>query len=163
MTTPASAPLFPYTAADALTVAARRCYGSRLVSLAVFGSAARNAATPESDLDVFVVADELPTGRIRRVREFECVETEVENVLGGACPPLSPVIKARDEVLKGSPLLWDMTEDVLMLHDKEDFLRHVLDSTRQRLRRLGAHRVFRGNAWYWVLKEEFTPGEVFSI
>ncbi|MBD3243881.1 MAG: nucleotidyltransferase domain-containing protein [Chitinivibrionales bacterium] len=151
------------SAARVLKDAACRLYGPRLVSIALFGSAARGVATPESDLDVLVVADELPKGRMSRAREFERVETEVETALAAKCLPLSPVFKSREEVRRGSPLLWDMTEYVVLLYDKDDFLQHVLEATRERLRQLGARRVVRGNAWYWVLKEDFTPGEVFTI
>lgn len=42
-------------------------YGERLVSLAVFGSWARGAATPASDLDLLVVAEPLPPSRMKRV------------------------------------------------------------------------------------------------
>ncbi len=30
---------------------------------------------------------------------------------------------------------------------------------RARLRAQGAHRVFRGDSWYWVLKDPYVPGE----
>ena len=57
-----------------LLAAVRAVYGERLVSLAIFGSVARRIPNPESDLDILVLADRLPDGRMARVKEFEPVE-----------------------------------------------------------------------------------------
>jgi len=40
----------------------------------IFGSVARRTPNPESDLDILVLADRLPHGRMARVKEFEPVE-----------------------------------------------------------------------------------------
>ncbi|HWP57484.1 MAG TPA: hypothetical protein VNL14_06340, partial [Candidatus Acidoferrales bacterium] len=45
----------------------------------------------------------------------------------------------------------------LLLYDS------YLQRLRERLARLGARRVWRGNAWYWDLKPDFKPGDVFEI
>ena len=93
----------------------RRHYGGRLVSVALFGSVARGVATPESDLDVLVVAEDLVAGRLDRVEEFAAVESRVhERTQGAGRPELSPVIKTPQEVLLGSPLFWDMTRASLL-------------------------------------------------
>ncbi len=44
-------------------------YGPRLISLAVFGSAARGTARPDSDIDLLIVADPLPRGRMKRIAD----------------------------------------------------------------------------------------------
>jgi hypothetical protein len=38
-----------------------------------------------------------------------------------------------------------------------------LEKLRKRLTELGAKRVWRGNAWYWILKPDLRPGEVFEL
>jgi hypothetical protein len=139
-------------------------YGTRLVSLAIFGSIARGVATPESDIDLLVVANGLPNGRMSRVREF----ASMENGMLSRHPELSrcelsPIIKTPHEVALGSPLFWDMTEDVIILLDEGGFLAHSLQKVKERLVQLKARKVVRGDAWYWVYKGDYTPGEVFEI
>ncbi|MCX7820032.1 MAG: nucleotidyltransferase domain-containing protein [Kiritimatiellae bacterium] len=153
----------------ALTDACRRHYGDALVSLAVFGSWARNAATPYSDLDLLIVAEPLPEGRLARVRQFEPIEAELaplrRTVWGSAAPPLdiSPIFKTPAEVEEGSPLFLDMTRHVLLLHDRNGFFAGYLAALAQRLRELGAERrPFRGG-YYWIYKPDARPGEVIRL
>jgi len=42
----------------------KKHYGARLVSAVVFGSVGRGSPRPDSDVDVLVVAEPLPDGRI---------------------------------------------------------------------------------------------------
>ncbi len=144
------------------------CYGNRLVSLAIFGSAGRGTPHPDSDIDLLIVAEDLPQGRVRRVAAFQGVEAAMEQLLSdaraaGVAPELSPVIKTPAEVLQGSPLFLDMTEDARILYDRDGFLRSVLDRLRARLESLGARRIWRGNAWHWDLKPDFKPGDVIEL
>jgi len=153
---------------DVLLTACREEYGERLVSLAVFGSVGRGAAHPGSDLDFLLVADDLPRGRLRRMAQFSPVLADVEKWLAanwhdGRPPELSPILKAREEALAGSPLFLDMTEDARILFDRDGFLGGCLERLADRLRELGARRIVRGNAWWWDLKPDYKPGEVFSL
>jgi hypothetical protein len=143
-------------------------YGARLISLAVFGSVGRGTLRPDSDIDLLIVADDLPNGRLPRMAEFRSVEAELAGALAqaravGLTPELSPVIKTPHEVLQGSLLFLDMIDDARMLYDREDFLRGALARFKARLDRLGARRIWRGNAWLWDLKPDYKPGEVFEL
>jgi predicted nucleotidyltransferase len=144
--------------------ATQKEYVSRLVSLVIFGSLARGAATPESDIDMLIIAENLPLGRMNRVAVFDRIEEEVrEKNPENAHFEISPIFKTPEEVRRGSPLFWDMTDHVIILHDREEFFKNYLVDLKKRLDALGARRVVRGNAWYWILKDHFTPGEVFEI
>lgn len=140
-----------------LTQAVKEHYGPRLVSVAVFGSIARRTPGPTSDVDVLVVADPLPRGRISRVEDFEPVETSVagrvEELRGaGLDTRLSPVFRTPAEVQQyGGPIFLDMTEHVLLLHDPSGFLRDYLDRLRRQLAARGVRRVPYRGAWYWDL------------
>jgi predicted nucleotidyltransferase len=143
-------------------------YGERLVSLVVFGSVGRCTAGPGSDIDFLVVADPLPNGRTRRVRDFEPVEDALAPSLrraraAGVHTRLSPLFKTPDEVRAGSPLFLDMTEDARILFDRGSFFAARLEALRERLRVLGSRRVWKGGSWYWVLKPDLQPGEVFEL
>ena len=76
---------------------------------------------------------------------------------------MSPVFKTPAEIEHGSPLLFDMVEDARILTDRDGYLEAVLGRLRYRLRELGARRIWRGNAWFWDLKPDYKPGEIFEI
>ncbi len=143
-------------------------YGDRLVSVAVYGSVGRGTPRPDSDIDLLVISEGLPNGRIARMDDFRIVEKQIEAYLSTIRVPdlhieISPVIKSPDEVKKGSPLFLDMTEDARILHDRERFFENELSKLRDRLQQLGSKRIWKGSAWYWDLKPDFQPGETFSL
>jgi hypothetical protein len=114
------------------------------------------------------VADRLPQGRLARADDFVAVERVVEPQLTrahahGLHPTLSPVFKTPAEVLAGSPLFLDMLEDGRILHDRDGFLQQAFYDFAARLARLGARRIWRDTSWYWDLKPDHKPGEVFEI
>ena len=153
---------------DSVVAELKRHYGERLVACAVFGSVGRGTPRYDSDVDLLIVARDLPRGRFNRVEEFLPVEASLEPVLRAAAPEapaivLSPVFKKPEEVEAGSPLFLDMVEDARILYDCDGFLAGYLDRLRARLHELGARRVRLGNAWYWELKPDLKPGEVFTL
>src|SRR5881296_3289212 len=88
-------------------------YGPRLVSVAVFGSVGRGTQREDSDIDLLIVARDLPRGRTARVELMPVA--------------LSPVLKTPEEVEAGSPLFLDMVEDAQILHDEGGFLAAYLE------------------------------------
>jgi len=131
------------------------------VACAIFGSFARDTATCESDIDILIVADNLPQGRIKRIIEFETVE---ENLMRKHKDILfSPIIKTPQEVRMGSPLFWDMTEHIIILYDRNDFFKDFLQSVAERLKKNRARKITKGSAWYWILKEDYSPEEIFEL
>lgn len=153
---------------DRILIELKEHYGQRLVACAVFGSVGRGTPRHDSDIDLLIVARWLPRGRLNRVEEFLPVEARLEPDLKvdeprGVSIALSPVFKTPEEVDAGSPLFLDMVEDARILHDPEGFLGGYLERLRARLKALGARRIRRGNAWYWELKPDLKPGEVFAL
>ena len=151
-----------------LTERVRRHYGPRLVSLVVFGSIGRGTPRPDSDVDLLIVAENLPDGRMPRVDEFAPVEQALAATLAdgrrlGFFNECSPVFKTPDEVLAGSPLLLDMVEDARVMVDRDAFFQAAIDRLKERLARQGARRIWRGNAWLWDLKPDYQPGDVFEL
>jgi predicted nucleotidyltransferase len=138
------------------------------VSVVVFGSVGRCTPHQHSDLDVLVVVRDLPHGRFKRSAGFSPVEDALEPLIStlraeGIETRLSPVLETPEEAAAGSPLLLDLVDDARVLLDEGGFFGHLLDSLRARLRKLGARRVRLGSAWYWDLKPDFEPGEVFDL
>ncbi len=128
----------------------------------------RGVPGPESDVDCLLVVDPLPDGRIPRVTEFSAVEDTLAHRLDdlrtkGLFVELSPVFKTPGEVQRGSPLMLDMVDDALVLFDRDEFFARQMADLRERLEALGARRVWVGNTWYWDLKPDYQPGEIFDI
>ena len=143
-------------------------YGDRLISFVIFGSVGRRVMRPDSDIDFLLIVKGLPRGRLRRIDEFETVENEMKTHIEEACrdgvyAQLSPVFKTPAEVCSGSPLFLDMVDDAWIIHDREGFFRKELDLIRERLKRLGARRIWKGDAWYWDLKPNYKYGDEFEI
>jgi len=153
---------------DKLLAEVKSFYGDRLVSFVVFGSVARETYRFDSDIDLLIIAEDLPKGRMKRVAQFLTVEDRIETFLEslrkeGMNTYISSVFKTPEEAEMGSPLFLDMVEDASILFDRNGFFSKVLERLRNRLKELGAKRVWKGNAWYWVLKPDYKPGEVIEL
>lgn len=140
-------------------------YGRRLLSLAVFGSFARGTHKSNSDLDILILLDDGHAQSVsKRLQEFttielslldaedDCVKTDVEM-------DLSPVILSAREAEHFNPLYLDMTEDCLILIDRENFLQRILDSVREKKSRWGSQKISIANQWYWNIKPGLSWGE----
>ncbi len=143
-------------------------YASRLISVVVFGSVGRGTQRFDSDIDLLIVIEDLPRGRFARMREFEEIERKIEFVIkesesSGVYTELSPVLKTPEEVKRGSPLFLDMVYDSRILYDHNGFFAGFIGELKKRLETLGARRIKKGDAWYWDLKPDYRPGEIFEI
>lgn len=149
---------------DELSQACRNYYGERLISLAIFGSVGRQTQRADSDIDLLLVVEPLPDGRLARVREFDAIERQLDASLArasdaGVHTRLSPIFKTPAELEIGSPLLLDMIEDARLLFDRDDTLKRRLERLRRRLTELGARRIRKSGGYYWQLKPDFKPGD----
>lgn len=159
----------PYkTLVEKLIAALVRKYRDRLVSLIIFGSVAREEARKDSDIDVLLIIDLLPKGRLERQMEFIDVEKDIEGYLNdlfekGYSIDLAPIIRTPQEALRISPLYLDMVEDAIIAYDKDNFFKNILRTIRNRLRELGSKRVKMGKKRYWILKPDYSFGEVINI
>jgi len=156
------------TLAEAYTHALQETLGERLVSVALFGSVARGEAGPHSDIDLFVVLEEAPHGMTRRRALLEPARQAITSLLEplwdrGVYTDVVEIIRTRAEARRFHPVYLDMTEEAVLLYDKDGFLAGVLERLRRRLRELGARRKRLGHIRYWDLKPDFRPGEVIEL
>ncbi len=128
-------------------------YGDNLVSLVIFGSAARGTQSPESDLDFLLVVKGLSRGRGSRTRDFiEGVEEKMEDLLNalrrqGYPIELSPIIKTPEEVLQGGFIYLDMMESAEVLYDRDGFFKGFMENFRQKYPE--SKKVFFKGGYYW--------------
>ena len=152
----------------ALVSALQSTYGERLVAAALFGSVARGTMRPDSDVDVYLLADPLPESAFERMREFERAEAALAPVLAearrsGVHTLIVPVIKTPAEMRRGSFLHLDLTDQARILYDPQGVLRGYLDDLAARLKAMGAHRVYKGGGYYWVLKPDYKWGDRIEL
>ena len=144
-------------------------YGDSLVSLVFFGSVARGLFRPDSDIDLLIIAEKLPRGRVPRVLAFQQgVEAPFEEMFRGLRqegihPLLSPVIKTPEEVSLGSPLFLDMVADASISYDRGQFFKKYLEDLEARLKRMGARKVKFKGGYYWLLKPDYRPGDIIEL
>ncbi len=151
-----------------LVAACREVYGERLVSFAVFGSVSRGTMRLDSDIDILIVVDPLPNGRLRRMAEFAEVEARLGPRLAAAAAVgihtrLAPIFKTPAELDHGSPVLLDMTENVRIRFDPLATLARRLERLRGRLAELGSRKVQRDGGYYWLLKPDYKPGDTIKL
>lgn len=167
-------PLHPEIRAylDLLTTQCKEHYGEALRSLVLYGSVVRGTFRPTSDLDLLVVLRESALSWGKRISQFLHAildHPDVGKVAAGlkekALPwRVEPIILTESELAARPPLLLDLTEDAVILEDREDVFAQEIGGVRKRLEELGARRVWLpGDRWYWILTPEIRPGEVISI
>lgn len=139
-----------------------------LKSIVLYGSVARGEAGANSDIDLFVVAENLPERRHARNEISMQVEDLLEPRLAelrrnGRFIDFSPILATPVEAAKFSPLYLDMTEDAIILYDRDGFFGSILDRVRQKIAEYGSRRVQLGKIRYWDLKPDYRWGEVISF
>ncbi|CAN5245814.1 nucleotidyltransferase domain-containing protein [soil metagenome] len=153
---------------DATVVACREIYGERLRAVVVFGSVARQRMRPDSDLDLLVVAEPLPRGRLARMDEFDDVEARLAPALTeaqqqGVRTRISAIVRTLAELDQGGFLIFDIACDGRVCFDADGALTDYLTGVRQRLERRGAKRQTASGDRYWVLDPDVRPGDVVVL
>jgi predicted nucleotidyltransferase len=143
--------------------------GERLVSVILYGSYARGQPNRDSDVDLLIVAEGFSPSSLERQAFITPLLFEIENPLRKSWkswvwfPYVSTILKTPAEADCVSRIYFDMVEEAKILFDREDFFHAVLQKVQRRLRELGARKVQVGRMWYWDLKPDYRPGEVFEI
>ena len=143
-------------------------FGDRLISVVVYGSVSRGDHRSDSDVDLLIVIKDLPKTITERMMLFEKIESKIEDDIDklmdeGYYVTFSPIMKTPEEAVRFSPLYMDMTDDAIILYDRDNFFGNVLEKTREKLLELGFERVWISKkAWYWR-KKDYKFGEVIDF
>src|SRR5262245_44343100 len=118
----------------------------RLVAVVLFGSVARGEASPGSDVDLLIVARDLPRGVFARKRLLEEADDALASEIAalraaGIDTRLSRIVRTPEEASRIVPLYLDMTQDAILLHDAGGFFAGVLQRLTEALTRLGSKRM----------------------
>ena len=156
--------------AEEYTGAVKGLFGERLVSICFFGPIVTRKATPESDVDVLIIAEKFARDIGSRIDETLPIHEKLRRSEAyrklrsqGRSAFISEILLTPDEVKTHPPILLDMTEAVDIAYDRGGFLGSVLEDVRRRLKQLGATKVTARRGYYWILKPDARPGEVVEI
>jgi len=143
---------------------AQEVLGDDLTSIVLFGSVARGQARPDSDIDLLIVCRQLPQGAFQRQALLEPVRQRLQADLEplwrqGCYVDFTELLKDETEAPQHRLLYLDMTEEAILLFDRDNFFADILARLRKRLSELGSQRKQLGNIRYWDLKPDFKPGE----
>jgi len=142
--------------------------GDDLVSVVLFGSVAKGEARVDSDIDLLVIARNLPRSQLARTDIVIEAEERLFDAMGkgrtpGDRPMIAAIMRTPEEASSPVPLYLDMVDEAVLLFDRGRFFANVLSRLRDRLRSLGARRVVLGNVRYWDLKPDYSPGDVIEF
>ena len=143
-------------------------YGSSLVAIALYGSVARGTNRPNSDIDLLVILDDLPSGIIDRVKTFSAVDDACADELrklrdSGYQMRISPLLMSREDMQSFSMLHLEWVDASLNLFDPFDFFTDILSRTAEKLEELGTEKRMTDDGWYWVVKPDLKEGEVLIV
>lgn len=143
----------------------REKFGNGLCIVALSGSVARKSATHASDIDILVVSRATDFRSLWREARRHWEKKYLKILKEQNMPTfLSPIFLDEAE-LKDNPLiLLNIIDDGIILFDEGDILEQRLQLMRERLREVGAKKIYlEGDKWYWDLKPNWRPGERFSL
>lgn len=145
-------------------------FQEKLVSIVLFGSVAEGRARRESDVDLLIVAEGLPSRYSDRLRAFNEAVRGLEELRlelwreDGTFPLVDPIILTPEEASASHPFYLDMAERSVVVFDRGGFMEKKLEGLRRRLKELQARKVVLASGkWYWELKPEVRRGEVVEL
>lgn len=113
---------------QSITKDIKTVFSYNLVSIVLFGSQASGRQSDISDIDIMVVADNLPASRKERLVSLLSITRKYLS-LGKT---VSIVLHTRDEILNGyefyNPLLLSISENYKVLYDRENFFLNLMKS-----------------------------------
>ncbi len=142
-------------------------FGADLISLVLFGSVARGAAKPESDIDLLIILENAPDSYYRRLEPVVDIELKLRREAfetTGSAPMFSSIILSKEEAMVNRNIFLDMLDASIILYDKDDFFKNRLKELKKRLLQLGSKKiVLEDKTWYWNLKPDSVPGETIEL
>ncbi len=142
-------------------------FSANLISLVLFGSAARGTAGYESDIDLLIILKDAPDSYYRRLEPVIDIELKLREEAfesTDAVPIFSSIVLSKEEALENRNIFLDMIDGSIILNDKNNFFKNRLKELKKRLLQLGSEKiVLEDKTWYWNLKPDSAMGEVIEL
>lgn len=121
-------------------------FGDNLVSVVLFGSYAAGKQRDASDIDMLVIADNLPLPRKERLSIILSITRRY--LLKGKT--VSLLLRSKDEIRNGfeyyNPLLLSISENNKLLYDREKYFSALLKDIRKKVSQREIHK-FSDFSW----------------
>ena len=145
-------------------------FGEKLRSIILFGSIASGRMRPESDIDLLIIAENLPENYSERLKLLRRMTVGIEEEAirlwreKKIYPLIDPIILTPEEASRIQPFYLDLLENSIIIYDKDRFMESVLEELKGRLERLRSRKVLLLNgSWYWIVKPNAKAGEVIEV
>jgi HEPN domain-containing protein/predicted nucleotidyltransferase len=143
---------------NSLNTKAKKTLPFNIRAVLLFGSAARGGETPDSDVDLLVIADGINTKRHRRGPEIASIKHSFPEL------SLDILLLTESEVLSNfrnhNPLFLDIAEEGIIILDYGNFLNHLIAETKEYIKRRGIKRF--GDGWIFPV-EKGTPAYLSRV
>ncbi|HHV81532.1 TPA: HEPN domain-containing protein [bacterium] len=114
----------------------------KVISAVLFGSRARGAETPLSDVDILVVAEGINPKFHRRSSEIAQIKRHFPGI------SLDILLFTTEEVISNfknhNPLFLDIVAEGIILIDRDNFISHLIEETREYIRERGIKKLNGG-------------------
>ncbi len=134
-------------------------FKDKIISIAVFGSVARGDFKPTSDIDLIIIMKKpLPKSRMKRHKLISNILDKIEDdrvklARKGIYTAISPIILDDEEAKYFRPLYLDLTQDAIIIYDKQNLLHKILQKLKQLIQEYEGERRWLGKQWYWIFKK----------
>lgn len=144
-------------------------FGERgIVSVALFGSVAREEASVHSDIDLLAIHTaegrdpvELFVQIMSRIDQWPEYQALRER---GHYPSPEVIFMTPEELSRKPLILLDVVDHGLLLKDRQGFLSDKLEGLKGIMKQSGIQKIlFDDGSWVWDLKPDWRPGDLIEI
>lgn len=137
--------------------------GPKLESIVLFGSLSTGKIKPESDIDLLVVARDLPhkysdrTDIIREIVSSRFIDEIIIHVWEKKriYPELDILLIDVKEADITHPFYLDLTKDCVIIYDRNNLMTRKITEVKKKLEEIGAKRFEEPDgSWYWILSPD---------
>jgi len=131
---------------------------SNLLAVILFGSIARGDAKSNSDVDLLVIASNLPKSYLKRAAMLTQVVVKTRSLRvklwsKNIYTSLQILAYTPEEMKRFHSFYFDLAFDGILLYSRGGYGEKLLSEIRRRIEAMGVKRVYTsGGNWYWTVK-----------